>query len=190
METTLTSSNSQMRALIFISLVFAGALVLCITYLAKVQNPLKVPQSKLLQLLVVKGRYAESSFICPDALDYTLLLGMPKGMTNSPAGTIYLNQDGTNLMTVELNSASLKSCNWLEQKGLTGLIIEPQIRFEGKTLPLPLHGGSNYTLSVRNTTLTGASIWLEYAYPSRWDFRVVGKQHTNGSVRQLDGQQR
>jgi hypothetical protein len=155
-------------------LVAVGAFV--VFYAPHFQNPLKVPQTRQFRLLDVESGRSESTFVCPDALGYTLLLAFPKDRPGSPTGELIFSEGQTNILRINLESASLVNCTWLNRHGLTGFIIELAHSSNDRRLNSYLKGGLQYRIVADNVPV-GVSIWLDYMYPSRWDMPLIGKKH-------------
>jgi hypothetical protein len=149
-----------------------GLLLVAGAYLLRnAQNPLKVPLIQRVRLIDVDAVRSRAEFLCPDALDYNLLIAFPINSSgSSESGEIYLSEGGTNSLRLSLSSTSLVSCTWLDNFGGNGFIIRPP---NNQQLSSYLRGGSNYSVAVKNVPL-GSSVWLDFRYPSGWN---VTKRH-------------
>jgi hypothetical protein len=154
-----------------LSWVLAVALLLAIgvCLFRNAQNPLKVPLVQRAKLLDVSALKSKTAFICPDALEYTLLIAFPTNDVRiSGTGEVYLNDGRTNILRLTLSSTSLVSCTWLDSLGLSAFIIKMPDSTNNQELSFYLRGGFRYVIMTEDIPV-GSSLWLDYRYPSGWN---------------------
>jgi len=164
-----------MKQLFWIGLVVTGIVCLWIGS-PSFQNPLKVPVLREVKLLNIQGKNSTNTFICPEALNYKLLLAFPGdgSVTGGGTGKVVLAQSGTNVLELPIGSR-VSSANWLAKYNLDAYIIETQSTSNTAEMNWYLKGAILY--EIRSEDLPkGSSIWLRYVYPSRWDMPLIGKR--------------
>jgi hypothetical protein len=140
------------------------------------QNPLKVPILREAKLLDIQSDPSTNTFVCPEALNYVLLLAVPAdgSVSAGRGGKVVLSQNGTNILELSMSSA-VASANWLAKYNLDAYIVESQSTATKAEMNWYFRGGIPY--EIRGEDLPkGSSIWLRYVYPSRWNMPLIGKR--------------
>lgn len=152
-------------------------LMVCVYLWPNPQNPLRVPLVQRVRILDAYDVKSRGAFICPDALDYTLLIAFPRQVLGGgESGQVSLICDGTNVLQTSLSSTSLVSCTWLDSFGLDGYMVGASGSSRDQPLRSHLRGGLRYEVLLENVP-NGSSLWLDYRYPSGWNLTRKKRTH-------------
>jgi hypothetical protein len=133
---------------------------------------LKAPilrQEKLMDITNTSG--TEVTFEAPVAVNCAFVIsGTPLGIKPTVLnGRLRVYEKSNNVVNLTISSNTLIPCNWLDQYGVSGLIV--QLSGTNSSWNLEPLLASYHVYSVRAEGFpTNVSLWLCYSFPYSWQY--------------------
>ena len=160
----------RMKSFTFVVWSIAAACLLCVLWLV-VQRLQQIddatPHPVERKLTDLEGAFSTTSFIVPpDAYWFSFVIGVSNLHAVAPnaSGTLSLLSEGKEVYRHSFTPQQLTPCNWLDQHGLQGYIVDWQQNRSPAEALAPLQSGLSYTVEVRfdQPSAVPISLWLCY----------------------------